>query len=131
MRNAILLLLATVLCACSAPPPQPTDEELAATAACTAYQSLYGGRTEVFLHARAGAEGHTPQYAEQLLAACNQHVASVKRLHGGVSQVNVSRVVADSTLHLMQVFLLLSYGDSTQEEMVVPMVKESGEWKMK
>jgi hypothetical protein len=31
----------------------------------------------------------------------------------------------------MQVFLLLSYGDSTREEIVVPMVTQRGAWMMK
>jgi hypothetical protein len=37
----------------------------------------------------------------------------------------------DSTLHLMQVFLVLGYGDNSQEEVVVPMVEQQGMWLMR
>ena len=36
-----------------------------------------------------------------------------------------------TTFHVVYAFLLLSYGDSTQEEITVPMVNVDGDWKMK
>jgi len=40
-------------------------------------------------------------------------------------------VVEDSLPQLMQVFMTVSYSDSTYEEIVVPMVERDGKWLMK
>ena len=45
--------------------------------------------------------------------------------------VSAPRAQMDSTLQQMQVFLILQYADSTQEEIVVPMVEHNGRWQMK
>ena len=57
----------------------------------------------------------------------------MKQKHNGLRAVAVSPNVGrtDTTLHVVYTFLLLSYGDSTQEEVTVPMVQVDGEWKMK
>ena len=51
----------------------------------------------------------------------------------GLSAVEISPNVGrqDTTLHLIYAFLLLCYGDSTQEEITVPMVHHDGRWLMK
>ena len=52
--------------------------------------------------------------------------------HGGITAVSVSSVRTDSLDAYTSVFLLLCYGDSTQEEIVVPMVDAGdGRWRMK
>ena len=53
--------------------------------------------------------------------------------HGGLQSVAISSNVgrSDSTLRLTYAFLLLSFRDSTQEEISVPMVERNGEWLMK
>ena len=48
-----------------------------------------------------------------------------------VDRIEVSHAVKDSTLQVMQVFLILNYNDSVREQIVVPMVESDGEWKMK
>ena len=72
-------------------------------------------------------------YAEQLLQATQLYVDDIQRRHGGLQGVSVSPNVGrrDSTLHLTYAFLMLSYNDSTQEEITVPMVDIDGRWCMK
>ena len=56
-----------------------------------------------------------------------------KDKHNGLNEVQVSDNVArrDTSLNLTYAFLLLCYGDSTEEEITVPMVKHDGQWLMK
>jgi hypothetical protein len=58
-------------------------------------------------------------------------VAQQQAAHRGIDSASATRSAIDSTLGVVQVFVMLSYGDSTQEEIVVPMVQRRGEWKMK
>ena len=132
MRKLLLLLLIAVLAACGG--EAPSSGELASQAAKTYYDQLLAGDYDGFLNGRAGTGGIPDSYREQLLASLRQFMAQQQQAHQGIESVAVSTSTApgiDSTLNIMQVFLVLCFGDSTQEEIVVPMVEQDGEWKMK
>jgi hypothetical protein len=70
-------------------------------------------------------------YREQMLAAYKQYMAAQQEVHRGVLDVRVSNAKTDSSLQLTNVFLVLCFGDSTNEEIAVPMVEREGRWKMR
>ena len=132
-ERAVFLLLAVLglwLCACT-PNKELTAEERASAVAKSCYEALYGGHPELFLDGRLGAEDMPQSYRDQLLETYRRHASQVNDQYRGVRSVRVSRAEMDSTQHLMQVFLVLGYGDNSQEEMVVPMVEQQGKWLMK
>ena len=108
-----------------------TQEERAALAARGYYQHLLQGQYEEFLQGRVGADSLPEDYREQLLVGYKQFMAGQQREHRGIREVQVGNARTDSVLHYTSVFLILCYGDSTQEEIVVPMVEHNGRWKMK
>ncbi|MBQ9645669.1 MAG: hypothetical protein IJV24_04855 [Prevotella sp.] len=112
-----------------------TDIERAQEGACAAaetyYNLLVNGDYRQFLNGRAGADSISESYSEQLLAGYRQFMAGQQREHQGISRLQATRAEMDTTLQVMQVFLQLCYGDSTQEEIVVPMVSYKGVWMMK
>ena len=86
---------------------------------------------------------HAPVLAT-MMAPYGQHVVGASVVvvierhgkvaaHGGISEVRISPNVGrrDTTLQLTYAFLLLCFADSTQEEIVVPMVEKDGQWYMK
>ena len=111
--------------------PQKTDEELAADAALKSYTALYGGQTKMFLDQRIHADSLSDEYRRQLLDCYRRHLSLVNSRHQGVSRVEVSRAEKAADLGIMQVFLVLSFGDGTCEEVVVPMVERGGQWMLK
>lgn len=130
MKNLFYILAATfILAACTS----ATAEEKAAEAAKDYYDRLVEGYPEGFLEGKAGI-GHQPgDYCEQLLATYKKYLEDVKKKHGGIREVMVSPHVgrSDTTLQVTYAFLLLCYEDSTQEEIIVPMVQVANEWRMK
>ena len=48
-----------------------------------------------------------------------------------MKSVDIISAKADTAHHVADVFLLLAYGDSTKEQIVVPMVQVDGDWKMR
>jgi hypothetical protein len=108
-----------------------SPEELAALAAKGYYTHLAVGEYEQFLEGRVGAADLPDDYREQLLAGYKQFMAGQQREHRGIREVQVGNARTDSALHYTSVFLILCYGDSTQEEIVVPMVEHNGRWMMK
>ncbi len=95
------------------------------------YRQLAEGRCDQFLAAKMGADSLPQGYREQLVACYKQFVAQQKRAHKGIADVTATRAEMDSAANEMQVFLMLNYGDSTREEIVVPMVAHRGSWLMK
>ena len=110
-----------------------TEEQRASLAAKECYEGLYiHERPETFLDGRIDA-GRMPQsFRRQLLDDYRQHLQQVARQRKGVRSISATNARRDKTLQLMQVFLTLSYGNGTQEEIVVPMVQAAdGSWHLK
>ena len=70
-------------------------------------------------------------YHDQLLLNARMYVEQQQLEHQGIAKVNVLNAKADTAHHVADVFLQLAFGDSTKEQIVVPMVEVKGEWKMR
>ena len=110
---------------------QKSAEDMASETALRCYEALYNNLPEVFLSERINVDEMPSSYHQELLEVYRQHVKEVNREHQGVKSIEASRATMDTTLNVMQVFLILNYGDTTKEEIVVPMVKRNGKWMMK
>lgn len=106
-------------------------EDKAAEAAKGYYDSLVEGRYADYVNGFSNAEGLPPSYVEQLVVNAKQFMAQQKEEHGGIREVRTVSSRTDSVRGRTYVFLLFCYADSTQEEVVVPMVEHNGVWMMK
>ena len=86
------------------------------------YQYLLDGKYEEFIPG---------VYREQLITNAKMFVGLQKEVHQGMVKVDVAKASADTANHVANVFLNIAYGDSTTEEVVVPMVLVDGNWMMK
>lgn len=130
MRKLVYLVLLVSLAqwaACSS----PTREELASLAAKGYYQHLIEGDFDHFLEGRVMADSLPDDYRSQLIDGYSQFLAQQVKARGGINEVRISRAYTDSTQQYTSVLLMLCYGDSTTEEVVVPMVEHDGRWMMK
>ena len=130
MRKLVYLVLLVSLAqwaACSS----PTREELASLAAKGYYQHLIEGDFDHFLEGRVMADRLPDDYRSQLIDGYSQFLAQQVKARGGINEVRISRAFTDSSQQYTSVFLMLCYGDSTSEEVVVPMVERNGRWMMK
>ena len=139
--SLLSLPLLFTACSCEPSPEERTRMALEAASkeATRAYQLLLDHDYPGFINARQGMDtiGVTPNdsigryYKEQLIEACLQYQEKLLTTHGGIVSFSVSNAIMDSTVHQAHVFLLLQFGDSTQEEILVPMVEYKGQWVMK
>ena len=121
----ILTLLLYMACA------NPSPEEMASIAAKGYYNHLVNGKYEAFLEGKEGADSLSDDYREQLLTSYRQFMAQQNRDHHGILDIRISNAVTDTVLQYTNVFLVLCFGDSVNEEIVVPMVERNGSWRMK
>ncbi len=128
MKNLLWAIVALIIVmACSG----ATPEEMASLAAKGYYDHLIHGEYEQFLEGKNGADSLPDDYREQLLTSYRQFMAQQEHAHHGIREVRISRASTDTLRHLTSVFLVLCYGDSINEEIVVPMVEQDKGWRMK
>ena len=120
------IALSAVLLSCSGNDKSPAD--MAAEAAKGYYDHLVAERYADYVSGLSGTDNIPASYREQLVVNAKQFVAEQRKEHGGISTVNIVRATADSVNHTADVFLQLCFGDSTREEIVVPMVENGGRW---
>lgn len=130
MKHA--LLVAIGLCAlCWSCGGGPKPEEVAAQAARTYYDLLIHGKFDQFVDGQYRPDSIPLSYREQLIANAKMFMGEQEKTHNGLRQVEVLRVAPDSAQHVVNVFLIFIYGNSTKEEVVVPMVEHNGVWYMR
>ena len=128
MRKLVYLILIVIVVACST---GVSREEQAALAAKGYYTHLVQGEYEQFVEGRFMADSLPADYRSQLIEGYKQFVAQQLEARKGIQEVSVSRAYTDSLAGYTNVLLILCYGDSTTEEVVVPMVERDGRWMMK
>lgn len=126
-RQLLIGLLCLVMFGCSNPSP----EELASLAAKGYYNHLINGEYDHFLEGKIGVDSIPNDYRDQLMIAYKQFVALQEKDHHGIREIRISNVKTDTLQKYTSVFLILCFGDSTNEEIVVPMVEHNGSWRMK
>ena len=110
----------------------PTREELASLAAKGYYDHLIHGEYEQFLEGKDLLEtSDDADYRSQLLDNYRQFMEVQYSAHGGIRDVRIVRAKTDSLQTYTNVFLTLCFGDSTNEEIVVPMIEKEGRWRMR
>ena len=108
-----------------------SDDNRAAEAAKMFYDSLFAGRADVFVAGHYDADSLPEKYFKERIDNARMFVGQQNDEHRGVISVRVSRSEVNDSLHTADVFLIFCYGDSTNEEIVVPMTELNGEWKMR
>lgn len=129
MRKLLILFAACCLAAACTKKPQP--EEIVAQTAKTYYERLLQGKYEEFVDGRFQPDSIPAGYREQLIANARMFVGQQQDEHRGIKQIRVANAKADTARHTANVFLVFAYGDSTNEEVVVPMVEHHGVWYMR
>lgn len=130
MRKVFLGLAACLLLACGS----GTPEEMASLAAKGYYEHLMRGDYRQFLEGKdflpldtIGTINRMEEHEVNL----RQFMAQQEKAHHGIREVRISNAQTDTIQKVTNVFLVLCFGDSINEEIVVPMVERQGRWRMK
>ena len=111
-----------------------TPEEMASLAAKGYYEHLMRGEYRQFLEGKdfqpldtIGTINRLEEHEVNL----RQFMAQQEKDHHGIREVRISNAQTDTIQKVTNVFLVLCFGDSINEEIVVPMVERQGRWRMK
>ena len=114
-------------------------DDAAARAAKGYYDTLFAKDYACFVRGMYLPDTIPPGYREQLEANASMFVGRMENEHRGVNGVKILRFVNDtvvsadkeSHVRISDVFLVLHFGDSLNEEIVVPMIFHKGRWLMR
>jgi hypothetical protein len=128
MKKLFYFFVALLAVACSS---GPDPGEVAAQAAKEYYTQLLAGKYEHYVDGFYRPDSIPASYRRQLIDNAKMFVGQQKAERRGILDVRVVNAVADTTKRSANVFLIFAYGDSTSEEVVVPMVQHRGVWYMR
>lgn len=129
MRRPLFCLLALVLLVACRQALSP--EEQATLVAKQYYDRLLQSDYDAFMDGKDGADTLPADYRSQLRRAYERYMAEQTAKHQGIRAVRTAAARGDTAQHVTYAFLVLCYGDSTNEEITVPMVERNGRWLMK
>ena len=125
MRNTAIVciaLFALCLLSCS-------HDNSAMTAAEKYYQCLIDTDYNAWIDGTLHSETFTPEIRQERIDMLRQYLQDEELARNGIKSAKALRdTVVEENAY---VFLDLAYGDSTHEEVLLPMVKVGEVWKMK
>ncbi len=108
-----------------------SKEELAGNAAKQYYSYLLTGDYEAFVDGTYRPDTLRKAYRDQLIENAKMLVGQQQEERQGIKSVELKAVQLDTARHSAEVFLILTYGDQSREEILLPMVEHDELWYMK
>ena len=105
--------------------------EVAGQVARQYYEQLLRGDYDSFVDGTWQPDHIPTSYRSQLIDNAKMFAEQQQVKHRGIREVRTVNAEADSTGTSVNVFLVFCYGDSTAEEVIVPMVEHNGTWYLK
>lgn len=125
-----LLLLAIFTSACSGS-KEKTVHSKPEDVVLTAYNSLINGDYAKYVSCVQSNDSITESYRNGLINAAKQFMAREKEEKGGIASVNVISAKTNESGTYSLVMLSLCFGDSTSEEVAIPVVKINDSWRLR
>ena len=127
----LVLLLSYLLTACS---PGGKGEGLQPPTAdeVMAYYELYrSGNYADYVKAMQSCDGKPADFCKQMADALKQHAARIKAEKGGAVSAEFLRTEMHAEHSAADAYLSVTYGDSTKEEIILPLVFWQDKWRLK
>lgn len=127
----LVLLLSYLLTACS---PGGKGEGLQPPTAdeVIAYYELYrSGNYADYVKAMQSCDDKPADFCKQMADALKQHAARIKAEKGGAVSAEFLRTEMHAEHSAADAYLSVTYGDSTKEEIILPLVFWQDKWRLK
>ena len=127
----LVLLLSYLLTACS---PGGKGEGLQPPTAdeVMAYYELYrSGNYADYVKAMQSCDDKPADFCKQMADALKQHATRIKAEKGGAVSAEFLRTELHAEHSAADAYLSVTYGDSTKEEIILPLVFWQDQWRLK
>jgi hypothetical protein len=131
MKRIFSFILLFALCSLAACDYGNSPADIAGQTAKQYYEWLLQGKYDQFVDGQYRPDSIPASYRAQLVANAKMFMTQQKDEHRGIREIRIMNADADTVRHVANAYLVFTYGDSTNEEVVVPMVQHKGVWYMK
>lgn len=128
MRLLLPVVILLILVGCNTP-TNPSD--VVSRTALEYYNALIRGDYSQYVDGFYQRDSIPPTYREQLLVNAKMFYFQQLEEHRGIVKANILRTDIDKSQQKANVFLRITYGDSTNEQIVIPMMKVKEVWYMR
>lgn len=129
--HTLVWLFAVAMMVVSCSEKKIDQKEVVGKTAKLYYEYLLQGKYDAYVDGFHRPDSIPRNYRSQLIDNAKMFMAQQKEEHNGIVGVEVGNVTIDTALHAANVFLVLSYGDSIKEQVLVPMIQKNDIWMMR
>lgn len=134
MRHIIYIFIAALtasLVGCRPTAASVDPNAVAVRAAKVYYGYLLAGNYAAYVDGFYRPDSIPASYREQLIVSAKQYVGQMRSDHKGLVAIDTAGARTDTVKKVGEAFLVLTFGDKTKEEIVVPMVLHGGNWMLR
>lgn len=107
------------------------DDVLPDSIAINYYMLRANGQYNDYIAAMQSCDGTTPAYKQQMITLLRHHNKTILKDKKGVAYVHVARKELHDSLRMANVFLEVTYNDSSREEILFPLVRTDDTWRIR
>ena len=131
-RIFLVLLTAAALTACGGDKGPSASDRTALTDTLAVHYYMLGaqGHYAEYVDAMLSCDSTTADYKSRMALALKHHYASIARDRQGVKRATVLRTEMHDSGRMANVFLNVTYGDGSDEEIIFPLVYDGQHWRI-
>lgn len=132
--SRVLLVFALIFCLASCGGKKKDKKEVHAATpteiAVMAYEHLMHGEYDDYVRCVQAYDSIPPSYRESILNVLRQASSKTEKERKGIASVSGKDEITNDKGTFSLVRLDITFGDSTKEEIAVPVVKYNGKWRL-
>lgn len=131
-RIFLVLLTVAVFTACGGDKGSSAPDRTALTDTLAVHYYMLGaqGHYAEYVDAMLSCDSTTADYKSRMALALKHHYASIARDRQGVKRATVLRTEMHDSGRMANVFLNVTYGDGSDEEIIFPLVYDGQHWRI-
>ena len=127
----LVLLISFLLAACSSGGKGDELQPPTAKEVMEYYELYRSGNYAEYVKAMQSCDNKPADFCKQMADALKQHAARIKEEKGGTVSAEFLRSELHAEHSAADAYLSVTYGDSTKEEIVLPLVFWQDKWRLK
>ena len=127
----LVLLISFLLAACSSGGKGDGLQPPTAKEVMEYYELYRSGNYAEYVKAMQSCDDKPADFCKQMADALKQHAARIKAEKGGAVSAEFLRTELHAEHSAADAYLSVTYGDSTKEEIVLPLVFWQDKWRLK
>lgn len=127
----LVLLISFLLAACSSGGKGSGLQPPTAKEVMEYYELYRSGNYAEYVKAMQSCDDKPADFCKQMADALKQHAARIKEEKGGTVSAEFLRTELHAEHSAADAYLSVTYGDSTKEEIVLPLVFWQEKWRLK